>query len=210
VVLEGIDGSGSTTQARRLVARLKSAGHDAVLTCEPSSGPVGTLIREALEHRLHGDAGAARSLAWTTLALLFAADRTDHLHATVLPALGRGATVVSDRYDLSSYAYQTASAGAPGAALAWIRELNRHAVRPDLTLVLDVSAEVAERRRNHRGQQAELFEVPELQRRLAASYARAEELVPGDRLLHIDGEAQVEEVEASIWSAVQALERKEA
>ena len=79
IVLEGIDGSGTTTQAKRLVERLSELGHDAICTREPSSGPVGRFIRDVLEHRVVvEDSNGSRAPDWSTLALLFAADRADH------------------------------------------------------------------------------------------------------------------------------------
>lgn len=208
IVLEGIDGSGSTTQAKLLVERLQRKGSSALFTCEPSSGSVGQLIRAALTHALVDTRGGPVTLDWVTMALLFAADRADHVDKTLLPALRQGAVVVCDRYDLSSLAYQSLTSGeavGPSAALPWIRELNRHVPRPDLTLVIDVDPALAERRRRARGSAAELFEVPEIQRKLAELYRRGEELVPGDRVVHIDGSLGIQEVGEAIWAAVRAL-----
>jgi dTMP kinase len=204
IVMEGIDGSGSTTQAQRLVAALERAGVPALFTCEPSSGHVGALIREALGHRLRDRTGASVTLDWVTLALLFAADRADHVHRTVLPALEQGQWVVSDRYDLSSLAYQSVTSGAAAGAVPWIVALNSKMLRPDLTIVVDVTAATAARRRHARGSDAELFEVPELQERLASVYRDAETLVPDDRLIHVDGEQDIERVASEIWTGVQA------
>jgi dTMP kinase len=89
--------------------------------------------------------------------------------------------------------------------LPWIRALNQHAPRPDLTLVLDVDPDVAEARRIARGQPEELFERRELQRRLAQLYARAEQLVPGDRVLHIAADAALPDVAAQVWEGVARL-----
>ena len=99
IVLEGIDGSGTTTQARLLCEWLAGRGVAVHLTREPSDGPVGRLIREILH-------GAHAPVAGDTMALLFAADRVDHLSREVLPALDRGTHVVTDRYYHSSLAYQ--------------------------------------------------------------------------------------------------------
>lgn len=203
IVLEGIDGSGSTTQAQRLVAALEREGVPALFTCEPSSGNVGMLIREALAHRLRDRAGEPVTLDWVTLALLFAADRADHVHRTVLPALERGRWVVSDRYDLSSLAYQSVTSGAATGALPWIVALNSKVLRPDLTIVVDVTARTAARRRHTRGAAAELFEVPELQERLASVYRNAETLVADDPLVHVDGEQDIERVASEIWTRIQ-------
>jgi dTMP kinase len=203
IVLEGIDGCGSTTAARRLVDALVARGEDARLTCEPSGGPIGKLIRQALRRELpRTDAGAPREPSWGTMSLLFAADRLDHVDSVIFPALAAGATVVSDRYDLSSLAYQSATSPGGAASVPWIRELNRRARRPALTIVIDVSAEVAAQRRSQRGGREELFEASDVQRRLAAIYARAEDLVPGDRVVHISGEGSVEETSELVLRAV--------
>jgi len=203
IVIEGIDGCGSTTHAKLLGEAIRGRGAEVVLTCEPSSGPVGTLIRQALQRRLPGpDASTPRHLDWTTLALLFAADRMDHLHSTVVPALRAGSVVISDRYDLSSLAYQSVTAHDGSDPVPWIRTLNTQALRPDLTLVIDVPAEVAEERRRARGGVEELFEARELQARLATVYARAETLVPNDCLLHVPGVGEMGEVATRVLEAV--------
>ncbi len=205
LVVEGIDGSGSTTQAKRLVDRFVSLGHVARFTFEPSQGSVGRLLRSALEGRLTGADGVTpHRFDWATLALLFAADRLDHVASEVLPALGRGEIVVSDRYLLSSFVYQSLTAAQGVEALPWLRALNREAVEPDLCLVLDVPADVAAGRRESRGGAEELFEASELQRRFAAGYARADELAPGQTLRHVDGTGPLDDVTERLFAAVLA------
>jgi dTMP kinase len=208
IVLEGIDGAGTTTQCERLGAALSSQGLPVLVTREPTPGPVGSLLRLALTHRLvvpgaHG----SRPPGWKTMALLFAADRLDHLDAEVVPNLMDGVNVISDRYDLSSLAYQAAASetGDASEAIAWITTLNKHARRPDLTIVLDVSGAIAEKRRRHRSSASELYETRELQARLAGIYKHAERLVPNDKLVHIDGERSPEQVAADVVQAVRAL-----
>jgi dTMP kinase len=200
IILEGIDGAGTTTQTERLAAALRAEGYAVVTTREPSDGPVGTLIRQALTGRLvlPGDAGP---LAPETLALLFAADRTDHLKAKVLPALEAGKLVLSDRYVLSSLAYQ-------GQALpmAWVDTVNAYAVDPDLTLFVGVKPEVAARRRAARGAPAELFEADEAQRRIAKQYLAAiRRRAKRERIVHLDGEQSVEAVTAAALEEIRAL-----
>jgi len=203
VVVEGIDGSGSTTHSKLLAKAIKSRGPEVVLTCEPSSGPIGSLIRQVLQRRLFvPDATGPRNFAWSTMALLFAADRMDHLDSTVAPALRSGAVVVSDRYDLSSLAYQSVTAHNGPESIPWIRELNAQALRPDVTIVIDVPAEIAEERRRTRGGAEELFDAREIQSRLASVYAHAEELVPHDKVLHVPGVGEVQEVAAPIFETV--------
>jgi dTMP kinase len=89
-----------------------------------------------------------------------------------------------------------------GAMVPWIRELNRHALRPDVTVVIDVAPELAEQRRRGRGGAQELFEQAELQARLAGADRRAEELVPGDRIVHVDGSGPIDEVTRAIAAAL--------
>jgi dTMP kinase len=203
IVVEGIDGCGSTTHSKRLAKTLRARGRDVRLTCEPTTGPIGALIRQVLQRRLFvPDSDGPRAFAWSTMALLFAADRLDHLDSTIVPALRSGAVVVSDRYDLSSLAYQSVTAPPGERVVPWIREVNVCALRPDLTIVIDVPAEVAEERRGQRGGAEEMFEARDLQVRLASVYRRAEELVPGDRLVHVSGEGNVEDVGSRILEAV--------
>ncbi|MCS6900135.1 MAG: dTMP kinase [Myxococcales bacterium] len=200
IVIEGIDGAGTTTQVQRLCERFQGRGLPVLPTREPTMGPVGSLIRQALTHRLvvpgmHG----GRPPSWKTMALLFAADRLDHLEAEILPNLLDGVTVISDRYDLSSLAYQSATAPEEGGeVLAWLQAINRYARRPDLTVILDVPPAVAAQRRRNRVQASELYEGDELQVRLAEAYQSAERLVPGDRVVHVDGSRGIEEVTDAI------------
>ena len=206
IVIEGIDGSGTTTQCAILAERLIQKGLPSRTTREPSDGPIGVVIRQILTGRVvvPGRDGA-RPPGWATMATLFASDRLDHLEADVIPSLTDGVTVICDRYDYSSVAYQTVSGGGGDDVSTWVRELNRHARRPDLTLVLDVDPEVAASRRGTRSGRPELYEVDELQVELAQFYAKIDELFPGDTIRHIDANCGVEGVTAAIWSEVMAL-----
>lgn len=209
IVLEGVDGAGTTTQTERLRAAIaaRAGGRTALVhaTREPSGGPIGSLLRQALTGRwITPDPAGARAPDWTTLALLFAADRLDHLEAEVAPRLAAGVTVISDRYYHSSVAYQSLSAGPGPEAIPWIRELNRHAREPDLTVVLDVPEHVAAQRRAARGGR-ELFDDAALQARLAEFYARLELHFPGERIVHVRGDAPPDDVAGDVLAAVDAL-----
>ena len=206
IVIEGIDGSGTTTQCSILADRLTEKGLPVHTTREPSDGPIGVMIRQVLTGRLvvAGRQGA-RPFNWATMATLFAADRLDHLEAEVIPNLMDGVTVICDRYDHSSVAYQSVSGGGGADISTWVRELNRHARRPDLTLVLDVDPKGAARRRDTRSGSPELYEVDEMQVELAKFYAKIDELFPDDTIRHIDANSGIEAVATAIWSVVMAL-----
>lgn len=205
IVLEGIDGAGTTTQTERLIDALRARDHRALPTREPTTGPIGTMIRQVLTGRIVvADDRGPRAPDWTTMALLFAADRMDHLDAEILPALRQGQIVVSDRFDHSSVAYQSASAQDP-TAVAWIQQLNARARRPDLTIVLDVPEDVAAERRARRGHRAELYEQSAFQQRLAAFYRDLEKHYPGERIAHIDGRGTPDEVHHAIVREVDAV-----
>src|SRR6185437_14469754 len=104
VVLEGIDGAGTTTHVGLLAERLRSERIPVRATREPSDGPVGVLVRQILTGRVVIPGG--RAPGWQTMALLFAADRMDHVESGIAPFLAEGGVVLSDRYDASSLAYQ--------------------------------------------------------------------------------------------------------
>ena len=133
--------------------------------------------------------------------MLFAADRAWHMQSVIEPNLQREYTILCDRYDLSSRIYQSVTAPNPEVALPWVCAINGQARRPDLTLVLDVDPEIAERRRVKRGAKAELFEQSQLQRKLALGYQEAHKYVPNDRLKHVPGDLPISEVTGnSLWS----------
>jgi dTMP kinase len=197
IVLEGIDGSGTTTQLGRLVTHLQGRGRRVHATREPSTGPVGRLLREILVggHRVP-DGSPADGLA---TALLFAADRRDHLRREIEPALAAGIDVVSDRYLLSSLAYQ-----AQEADRDWVATLAREVREPDLTLLLDVPVSVAANRRRAAGRIDERYDADEVQEQVARRYR--ELVVTTARAGTIDARGSVEEVAAAIARAVDELE----
>ncbi len=198
LVLEGLDGAGTTTQSRLLAGRLRRAGRRVHLTAEPSGGPVGALLRQVLSGRVGG--GGGEGFDSSALALLFAADRLDHHAAEIAPRLAEGTDVVSDRYTLSSLAYQSLTTG----DAAWVERLNARAPAPDLTLFLRVRPAVAGRRRFAESGSRELYEVPAFQRRVARAYERSLELLRrrGERVVVVGGEGAVEAVAEAVLAAV--------
>ncbi|HVZ74468.1 MAG TPA: dTMP kinase [Polyangia bacterium] len=193
VVLEGIDGSGTTTQLGRAVAHLEARGRRAVATREPSTGPVGRLLRELLlgQHALPDGTPADGN----AMALLFAADRRDHLRREIEPALVAGVDVVSDRYLMSSLAYQ-----AEEADRGWVTTLARDVRPPELTLLLDVPVSVAAERRRAAGRVVERYDADETQRRVAERY-RALAAADATAVV-VDGRGSVDEVARTIAAEI--------
>jgi dTMP kinase len=176
IVLEGIDGAGTTTQLNALREHFQKIGRKAFFTHEPSDGPVGMLIRLALQGRLaggrfalHDPADAAQPASAdfdrTALALLFAADRADHVATQVKPNLDAGRIVVCDRYLLSTLAYQGQSCDHD-----WLLEINRNAVTPDLTFFLDVPPSDAEARMRATRWKKDMFETQDEQGAIREAY----------------------------------------
>lgn len=204
IVIEGVDGAGTTTQVSQLAAALRQRQIAVRETREPSTGPIGALLRLCLTGRLvtPGPLGP-RAPSWKTMALMFAADRLDHVEAEIAPLLEDGVTVISDRYYHSSVAYQALGADPAEPAIAWIRTLNAHARKPDLTIVLDVPLSEAAARRRVRGGR-ELYDDDELQARLVDFYAQLEQHFPGEPIVHVPGVGSIEQVASAILSQVDA------
>lgn len=157
IVLEGLDGSGTTTQAAALSDALRARGHVVVETREPTATATGRLLRTWL---------AGPTPSPTAMALLFATDRALHVDEVIQPALDRGDVVVCDRYLLSSWVYQALDCPSD-----WVRALNRHAPWPTLTAVLTVPSTTAMQRMESRSSPREVFETSTIQARVEAGYA---------------------------------------
>lgn len=159
ITLEGLEGSGKSTNLAHLKARLEAAGKPVRVTREPGGTPIGEQVRELLlDHRndgMHPD---------TELLLMFAA-RAQHLQQVILPALEAGTWVVSDRFTDASYAYQGGGRGMPEERIAALEAFVQGALQPDLTLVLDLPVATGLERAGKRSapdrferEQAEFFE----------------------------------------------------
>jgi len=193
VVIEGLDGSGTTTQMKLLAERCEREGVRCATTCEPSPGAIGTLVRRVLKREIALDPKA--------LALLFAADRTQHLSASeegMRMLASEGRLVLCDRYLFSSLAYQSIDCG-----FDWVFDLNRDFPLPEMLIFLDVPADECNRRMaTRRG--VELFERIELQERIRSLYRRGIEArgAAGMRIGWIDGVGAREEIHEKIWSFI--------
>ncbi len=206
IALEGLDGAGTTTQAGKLRDWLVARGEKVHLTAEPSQGPVGGLLRLFLQGRLAVPAGGGDGapIGAATLALLFAADRLDHLTQEILPRMESGWIVVTDRYLLSSLAYQSVDCD-----LDFVVSLNTLARKPDLTLLLDVPPETCRRRIEEARAHLELFEGKEQQRKVCENYRALAKgpLGASANTVVVDGDRAPDAVHAEIAKIVGGLLR---
>lgn len=190
IVLEGIDGSGKTTQARALLRRLRRRGRQAVFFREPTRGRWGREIKRL--------AVRADSLTPEEQLDLFVKDRRENVALNLEPALAAGKVVVLDRYYFSTIAYQGAKGLDPGR----IRRINEaFAVRPDLVVILDVDAAAGLGRIAGRKSRDELFEREDYLVRVARIFRG----FSGPRFVHIDGRGDKRAVGRAIWSRVEPL-----
>ena len=185
ICIEGLDASGKTTHAHRLVRNLRRKGFDAVYTTEPSRGEIGRFIRTYILQR-------KRRVPSVVEALLFAVDRVDHVEKEIKPALENEKIVVSDRYVYSSLAYQ----GAAGLDLKWIEEINRLALPPDLAIYIDVPPEAVVKRIRRK---KSVMERLETQRKVRKVYMK---FVKNGKLVSVDGNRRKDEVAKDILKVI--------
>jgi len=206
IIIEGTDGSGVSTQAERLERKLRDEGREVYLTKEPTDGPAGAMIRLALAGRLvHPKDVAEQTLDPHTLALLFAADRMDHLHADVIPKLKIGVTVISDRYYLSSYAFQGLDVG-----IDWLQQINSHCLRPDLTIFLDVDSAICYKRMQRRRWHVELFEEQPKIEEVRQNYIKVIQYLIWHRenIVIVDGNQSISAIHQQIFREVEKTSPK--
>jgi dTMP kinase len=190
IVIEGLDGSGKTTQSKILANKL-SEDHKVLCTAEPSHGKVGTFIRNDCLYE-------EKRLPTEVEALLFAADRVEHLQTELTPALSEGKIVICDRYIYSSLAYQ----GSAGLSLDWIKTINARALEPDFALYIDVPPErVLERLQRKKS----VMETLETQRKVREIYLK---YVEKGELIRIDGDKNKDAVAQELFLKVLSLLKK--
>ncbi|MCW7076229.1 MAG: dTMP kinase [Candidatus Syntrophoarchaeum sp.] len=176
IAFEGTDGSGLSTQSKLLAEWLESEGYTVYLTKEPTTGEIGKLIRRVLRKEIE--------VSDATLALLFAADRAWHTKI-IVERIEKGEIVISDRYRLSSYAYQSLTLD-----LEWVVMINRYSITPDLTFVIETPPEVSLERIKQRNNGIELFEELEKLEKISRNFRKVAE----GNVVFIDGNRSIEEV----------------
>lgn len=184
IAFEGGDGAGKSTQVRRIAAALEEAGREVVLTRQPGGTDLGSALRDLV---LHGQAVSARAEA-----LIFAADKAQHVEELVLPSLARGAVVITDRYTDSSVAYQGAGRSLGAQEVADLQSWAVGGLTPDLTVLVDIDPAEGRRRRggthDRMESEADAFHAAVREHFLAMAKGAP------DRYLVVDGTAPVDEV----------------
>jgi len=186
IVIEGADGAGTTTQSKKLADQL-----DSDWTFEPTDNSIGNKVDQMI---------SSDNYSPESIALGFAADRMIHLEQEIIPRLKNGETVVCDRYYHSSLVYQPVL----GADYNWVKKINREAIKPDLTIIIDVSAEEGMSRVQERGEGDNIFEKLDFQQKVVLKYRRLEDDLD-EEIVIIDGSKSIEEVSNRIK---QILDRK--
>jgi dTMP kinase len=196
IALEGIDGSGKSTQLKLLKEKFEQAGHRVHTTCEPTDSPIGKIIRDIFTHKMEAD--------HRTIAALFVADRLDHiLNKTngLLKMLEDGYVVISDRYYFSSYAYQSAH-----VELDWVikaNSLSAALLRPDLNVYIDITPEQSIERIKKGREKIELYETLENLRNVRDKYFEVMDLLNGDEKVFVtDGNRMPEAISSEIWGQI--------
>ena len=201
ITFEGGEGTGKSTQAKLLVARLKSLGIDALLTREPGGSPGA----EALRHVLLS--GAAKPLGPYAEAILFAAARDDHVRCTIKPALEQGTWIISDRFADSTRVYQGALNNIDPKLIQRLERITTGDTQPELTFILDLPAEIglarAAKRRGSGGYDRFEAEGLAFHKRLRQAYLELAEREP-NRCAVIDASAEMTKIANVIWASVNA------
>ena len=200
ITFEGPEGSGKTTQAKRLAERLRAEGIEVLTTREPGGTPTGEVIRDLLQHNLGGE-----PLCDAAEALLFCASRAQICRNVLGPALAAGTWVVLDRFTDSTLAYQGYGRGFDLATLRAMNDFATGDVKPALTVLIDIPVELGLSRvlARSNGTRDRIESAPlEFHKRLQAGYLEMAKREP-ERFIVIDGTAEHDAVLAKIWEAVE-------
>jgi|WetSurMetagenome_2_1015567.scaffolds.fasta_scaffold00689_19 dTMP kinase len=202
ITLEGIEGTGKTTQAKLLAERLIKTGLDVIVTQEPGGTAIGQKIREILLMPEHGE------MSFTAELLLYYADRAQHLAEKIIPALEEGLIVITDRFSDSTMAYQGYGRGIDIALISEIDAIAAGGVRPDLTLLFDLDAEtgLCRNRDINKVDRLEL-ETIDFHKRVRDGFKSIAKKDPA-RFRTIDASMPIEVVSEEAWKIVGAAIKK--
>ncbi len=198
-----MDGSGKTTQMHRLADRLRAQGRTVLETVEPGGPPIAVKIRRILLD------SANQELSPTTELLLYFASRAQNVDEWILPALGRGEVVLSDRFTDSSLVYQGCGRSLGAEAVMAIDRIACRGLKPDLTILVDVDAESSLARARARNVAEPHCETRmddqsiEFHRKVYDAYHALAEREP-DRVKVVNGRAGIDAIELEVWSIVSA------
>lgn len=198
IVFEGGDGAGKSTQAALLASYLEKQRYETVVTREPGGTELGKQIRQLL---LHGGQVSPRAEA-----MLYAADRAQHIATLVRPALARGAIVIQDRYIDSSVAYQGAARELGESDIRALSSWATEGLQPHLTVVLDIDPSLAARRRIARGVEADRLELESLSfhQQVRQAFLRFAAANPANYLV-LNAQLSVEQLQQAVQERVQQL-----
>jgi len=203
IALEGIDGSGKSTQVKLLKENFEKAGYKVYSTFEPTDSPIGKIIRDIFNGRMDAD--------HRTIAALFVADRLDHIlnkKDGILKKLEEGYTVITDRYYFSSYAYHSVHMD-----MNWVISSNALAadlLRPDLNIYIDIDPTITIERINKGRATTELYETLENLQNVRSKYLEVMSLLRSkERIQFIDGNRESDLIANEIWIKISELILKE-
>jgi dTMP kinase len=203
ITFEGMDGSGKTTQMRRLAERLRAMGRTVLETVEPGGPPISMKIRRILLDSANQELSPSAEL------LLYFASRAQNVDEWILPALSRGEIVLSDRFTDSSLVYQGCGRGLGADAVAALDKIACRGVKPDLTFLVDIDADTSVARARARNAAEPHCETRmddqaiEFHRKVHDAYHALARSEP-DRVKVVNGRAPIDEIEREIWSIVAA------
>ena len=203
ISFEGLDGSGKTTQMRRLAKRLRARGHVVLETVEPGGTEIGGKIRQVLLD------AANQELSPTAELLLYSASRAQNVDERIGPALRRGEIVLADRFTDSTLVYQGCGRGLGAETVLALDRIACRGLKPDLTLLVDIDVETSLARARARNAAQPAGETRMDEQSLEfhrKDYEAYQALAAGEpeRIRRIDGRAAIEEIELAIWDMVSA------
>jgi len=203
ITFEGMDGSGKTTQIRRLAARLRAMGRTVLETAEPGGTPIGAQIRRILLD------AANQELSPTTELLLYFASRAQNVDQWIVPALARGEIVLADRFTDSSLVYQGCGRNLGAEHVAALERIACRGLKPNLTVLVDIDAETSLARARARNTAAPQGETRmddqsiEFHRKVYQAYHALAAAEP-ERVKVVDGRGDIDTIERAVWSIVSA------